>query len=335
MEVHVTDAVENREGHMTSASAFVEGGIQEAFEDACSICLETFCDSDPSSVTNCRHEFHLQCILEWCQRSSNCPMCWQPISMKNPTSQELLEAVEQERNSRLKSSRNTTIFHHPSFGDIELHLPIDAIDSEIEERINQHLTVAAIRRARHISPLDSLTRRSSSLGRPQFVLVSTPPTDHESQSGTLATGRFVQTEHTLSSSSGLGNTPLNGHNIHINNRNYEVPNPDRAGPSDVQTFPETLKSRFGAMSMRYKESLSKSTRGWREKLFSRNNSMTEFGSDVRREVNSGIAIVFRMMERSEDREDNHRPVTPNSATSSFTEQHNNQGNEQIRQGPQF
>ncbi|CAA2988656.1 E3 ubiquitin- ligase RHF2A-like [Olea europaea subsp. europaea] len=53
------------ENHLSSAAAFVEGGIQEACDDACSICLEDFSDSDPSTVTNCKHEFHLQCILEW------------------------------------------------------------------------------------------------------------------------------------------------------------------------------------------------------------------------------------------------------------------------------
>lgn len=36
--------------NLTSAAAFVEGGIQEACDDTCSICLEAFCDSDPSTV---------------------------------------------------------------------------------------------------------------------------------------------------------------------------------------------------------------------------------------------------------------------------------------------
>lgn len=36
--------------HLTSAAAFVEGGIQDACDDACSICLEEFCESDPSTV---------------------------------------------------------------------------------------------------------------------------------------------------------------------------------------------------------------------------------------------------------------------------------------------
>ncbi|KAI4969513.1 hypothetical protein ZWY2020_000427 [Hordeum vulgare] len=46
------------------AAAAVEGGVQDACGDA-SICLEAFCHSDSSTVTNCKHDFHLQCILEW------------------------------------------------------------------------------------------------------------------------------------------------------------------------------------------------------------------------------------------------------------------------------
>ena len=36
---------------LTSAAASVEGGIQDACDDACSICLEAFCESDPSAVS--------------------------------------------------------------------------------------------------------------------------------------------------------------------------------------------------------------------------------------------------------------------------------------------
>lgn len=44
---------------LTSAAAFVEGGIQDACDDACSICLEAFCDSDPSTV----HSSHYPVLL--------------------------------------------------------------------------------------------------------------------------------------------------------------------------------------------------------------------------------------------------------------------------------
>lgn len=80
-------------------------------------------------------------------------MCWQPISLKDPSrlhslfppfflfsvslnrlifdftrvvnvsltgSQELLDAIEQEKSFRANARRNTTIFHHPTLGDFEL-----------------------------------------------------------------------------------------------------------------------------------------------------------------------------------------------------------------------
>lgn len=53
---------------------------------------------------------------------------------------------------------------------------------------------------------------------------------------------------------------------------------------------------------RYKESIAKNTRGWRDRLLSHSSSMADIGSGVRREVNAGIATVTRMMERLDTRE---------------------------------
>ncbi|XP_042511337.1 E3 ubiquitin-protein ligase RHF2A-like isoform X2 [Macadamia integrifolia] len=330
------------EGHLTSAAAFVEGGIQDACDDACSICLEAFCDSDPSTVTNCKHEYHLQCILEWCQRSSQCPMCWQSISLKDPTSQELLEAVERERNFRFNPSRNATIFHHPALGDFELqHLPVGANDADLEERIIQHLAAAAaMGRAHHIARREGQRSRASAQGRPQFLVFSSHPNapaagpvtvssaprgDNEHAPAVIAGGPSValaavgeepsertpqpspgQTNWSTSPASGSNVSVANRHGLSFNSRSSgsqsSTVNHDRAGPSDFQSFSESLKSRFNSVSMRYKESISKSTRGWKERLFSRNNSIVDLGSEVRREVNAGIVSVSRMMERLETRE---------------------------------
>ncbi|XP_022756050.1 E3 ubiquitin-protein ligase RHF2A-like [Durio zibethinus] len=330
------------EAHLTSAAAFVEGGIQDACDDACSICLEAFCESDPSTVTSCKHEFHLQCILEWCQRSSQCPMCWQPISLKDPTSQELLEAVEHERSLRFNPSRNATIFHHPTLGDFELqHLPVGANDAELEERIIQHLAAAAaMGRARHIARREGLRNRSSAQGRPQFLVFSTHPNSHtsgpasslsptqregepapavtigtpsspartvgEESSASITPIQSASADQQSASVSGSGVLLVNDQGNSLNNRrspNQSSPNSqDRAGPSEFQSFSESLKSRFNAVSMRYKESISKSTRGWKERFFSRNTSMADLGSEVRREANADIATVSRMMERLETRD---------------------------------
>ncbi|GLT60953.1 hypothetical protein SLA2020_336910 [Shorea laevis] len=323
------------DAHLTSASAFVEGGIQEACDDACSICLEVFSESDPSTVTTCKHEFHLQCILEWCQRSSQCPMCWQPISLKEPSSQELLEAVERERSFRSNPSRNATIFHHPTLGDFELqHLPMGANDHELEERIIQHLAAAAaMGRARHIARRENQRSRSSAQGRPQFLIFSAhsnaPSTGPGSSSPTQGGDRPAPAIIVASGSSTLS---ANQHLHSLNNRrspNQSSPNrsspngQDRAGPSEFQSFSESLKSRLNAVSMRYKESISKSTRGWKERFFSRNNSMAELGSEVKREVNAGMATVSRMMERLETRDNTTTtPVSNNSAGSPASDSNN-------------
>ncbi|GKU93712.1 hypothetical protein SLEP1_g7283 [Rubroshorea leprosula] len=355
------------DGHLTSAAAFVEGGIQEACDDACSICLEVFSESDPSSVTSCKHEFHLQCILEWCQRSSQCPMCWQPISLKDPSSQELLEAVERERNFRFNPTRNATIFHHPTLGDFELqHLPMGANDHELEERIIQHLAAAAaMGRARHFARRENQRNRSSAQGRPQFLIFSAqsnaPSTGPGSSSPTQGGDRpapaiiigtpspppttvgeestepmtqmpSAQADQISASASGSSTLSANHHLHSLNNRrspnqpspNRSSPNgQDRAGPSEFQSFSESLKSRLNAVSMRYKESISKSTRGWKERFFSRNSSMAELGSEVKREVNAGIATVSRMMERLETRDNTTTtPVSNNSAGSSASDSNN-------------
>uniref|UniRef100_A0A1J3ID33 RING-type E3 ubiquitin transferase n=1 Tax=Noccaea caerulescens TaxID=107243 RepID=A0A1J3ID33_NOCCA len=335
------------EGHLTSAAAFVEGGIQDACDDACSICLEVFCESDPSTLTSCKHEYHLQCILEWCQRSSQCPMCWQSISLKDPTSQELLEAVEQERNFRFNPSRNATIFRHPTLGDFELqHLPVGVDNAEIEERIIQHLAAAAaMGRARHGARREGHRSRASSQGHPQFMVFSShpnasPPPPHPpmpsspsqrdesdtatnlrlSPNNTLVEGSLQSNMQPATSSRPRQVSPSASDS---NRRSLNQSSPsdqDRAGPSELQSFSESLKSRLNAVSTRYKESISKNTRSWKDRFFNRNTSMADLGSEVKREVSAGIATVSRMMERLETRE-NSRP-TSTASVSNGSENHN-------------
>lgn len=325
-----------KSSHLISPAAFVEGGIQEACEDSCSICLEAFCDSDPGTVTSCKHEFHLQCILEWCQRSSNCPMCWQAISLKDPSSQELLEAVEQERRVRSNPTRNSTVFHHPTLGDFELqHLPVGVNDSELEDRIIQHLAAAAaMGRARHVGRREGSRNRSTGNGRPQFLVFSTdpnagPPATTMAGSGgglvegpeeggpaVRASGLFVGRD---GGTSRMGHDSTSQQGASIIQRNSgslsPLPDQDTAGPSELQASPDTWKSKFNAISTRYKESLSKSTRGWKERLFNKSPPpMSNIGS----EVNAGIANMSHIIERLEIRESNreeHNGVQTTNGTS--------------------
>ncbi|KAK4482762.1 hypothetical protein RD792_009930 [Penstemon davidsonii] len=282
------------ENHLTSAAAFVEGGIQDACDDACSICLEDFCDSDPSTLTTCNHEFHLQCILEWCQRSSQCPMCLQNISLKDPSSQELLDTVEHERNMRMNSITNTsTIFHHPTLGDFELqHLPDSGTESELEERIIQHLAAAAaMGRARQLARRESQRNRSSTQSRPRFLVVSTHPNGSSATPDGSSPPPSVTIAAPNSPFIAIGEDSQDGTSSTTNRSPTQTTTPgsqDTAGPSDFQTFSESVKSRLSSLSMRYKESITKSTRGWKERLFARNSSITDPNTEASRQIDQAI-----------------------------------------------
>uniref|UniRef100_A0A2P2LVG9 E3 ubiquitin-protein ligase RHF2A-like n=1 Tax=Rhizophora mucronata TaxID=61149 RepID=A0A2P2LVG9_RHIMU len=224
-----------------------------------------------------------------------------------------------------------------------MQLPAGASDSELEEQIIQHLAAtAAMRRTHPFGRREGQRNRSSRHGRSQFLVFSahpgTPPPSHvsspltpvmgenEPAASTIASpstphrsGVNEQSEHTIqfpsvladqsSSSSGTTVMPSLHQGTSVNDRinlsHSSPPSQSRAAPSEFQSFSESLKSRISAVSMRFNESISRGTRGWKERLFSRNISMSDFGSEVRREVNAGIASVSRMMERLETR-DNER-----------------------------
>nr|CAD1841618.1 unnamed protein product [Ananas comosus var. bracteatus] len=338
------------ESHLSSAAAFVEGGIQDACDDACSICLEEFCESDPQRcgffrVTSCKHEFHLQCILEWCQRSSQCPMCWRPISLKDPGSQELLEAVEEERSFRVNRSRTATIIHHPVLGDFELqHLPVGADDAEFEERIIQHLAAAAaMRRTSHTARREGHRGRSSAVhGRPQLLVFSAhqnaPSVGSVSASSARSENEPVPTIVADNPSASFAAVE-EGSPHEASPINSAPVDPAAASPSmnsatfasnrsSAGQFSPSLKSRLNAVSIRYKDSITKSTRGWRDRLFSRNSVISDFGSEVRREVNAGIATVSRMMDRLETR-DNVGPYTASTPLGSQIHSAREASNERV------
>ncbi|KEH24285.1 E3 ubiquitin-protein ligase RHF2A-like protein [Medicago truncatula] len=280
----------NAENHMTSAAAFVEGGIQESCDDACCICLEEFCDNDPSTATACRHEFHLQCVLEWGQRSSQCPMCWQPISLKDPTGQELFEAVEQERKWRVTPSRNIDIFHSPTLGGFGFqHLHMGVNGSSLEERLLQNLAiVASIGRTHHVGRREgqqirpSGHEREDNLNAIHMSSQSTPITSSEDEPLQQILKR--QTEGSSTSRSTV--TETNDQETYSNDRdcvaNSSPINQNRERSSEFHSFSDTLRSKLNAVSMRYKESISNGTRGWKERLFSRSSTMSEFGSNSRK-----------------------------------------------------
>ncbi|KAK4425708.1 E3 ubiquitin-protein ligase RHF1A [Sesamum alatum] len=228
----------------SSSSGQVDNVSDDSFEYSCSICLEPFTSIDPPSVTKCNHEYHLHCILEWSQRSIECPICLQHLVLKDPVSQELLAGVESDKISR--SSQNL----NPVNPDNDVNNDAPAADeSDFEPRIMRHFATIASR-ARSIS--SRRTRQTSPPVGPSQILPSVP--------------RMNMTEVNSSS-------------------------------PEHQNFSESLKSKISTASIRYKESISKSTRGLKEKLIARNDSVKELSRGVQREMSAGIAGISRMIER--------------------------------------
>ncbi|KAI4378517.1 hypothetical protein MLD38_015985 [Melastoma candidum] len=352
--------------HMTSAAAFVEGGIQDACDDACSICLEEFCDGNPSTVTSCKHDFHLQCILEWCQRSSECPMCLQSIILKDPTSQELFAAVARERNIRNAPTRIPAIFHHPTLGDFELqHLPVGANDPDLEERIIRHLAAAAATgRGRHLSRRDIHRGQLAGHGRPHLLLLSHQSNSSHSSpvprymessaqdnmtiphpsipaaSNDNASSRqiFVQSGQVPYLASGSRVASASQDRAFLSNRGAPATPPvgDRAGPSDFQAFSESLKSKWNAVSERYKESFSKSTKGWRDRFFPRNASMEDRqDTENRREVNGRANLISHLTENHEIKGGSATTVASESSGNSANSYSRNSTNHCRAENPQL
>jgi hypothetical protein len=54
----------------------------ESEEDVCSICLDGWSKDDPGHKTSCGHQYHLQCIMQWAQRSRECPLCFRALALE-------------------------------------------------------------------------------------------------------------------------------------------------------------------------------------------------------------------------------------------------------------
>lgn len=67
---------------------------------------------------------------------------------------------------------------------------------------------------------------------------------------------------------------------------------------------------FIVYDSRYKESITKTTRGWKDRLFARNSQMPDHPTvEVRRQSDPGIATVSRMMDHLEIAGDGTRNTT--------------------------
>ncbi|KAL2341259.1 hypothetical protein Fmac_009199 [Flemingia macrophylla] len=270
----------------------------DSYENSCSICLEPFNIHDPSTVTCCKHEYHLHCILEWSQRSKECPICWQSLALKDPASQELLTAVKNEKCMR---SRNMTNSGAPLEQLNDGHDDSCSDDSDSDNHIMRRLVAVAsrvrfLRRPERKRSPGGPSGSSEVLGSNSSMHVTGMQTMHltvPSTNNVQPPALNATTTTTLCE----GSLPVTHFQPPALNATLESAR--RPNTSEMFFFHESIKSKFSSASARCRESISKSTRGLKEKLLAHNVSLKELSKGVRREMNAGITEVSRMIERLE------------------------------------
>ncbi|OEL20388.1 E3 ubiquitin-protein ligase RHF2A, partial [Dichanthelium oligosanthes] len=204
---------------------------------------------------------------------------------------------------------------------------------------------AAIRRSHRHARREGRHSRSAAHGQAQILVFSTAEAtsgdsmssnsrqhgDHEHAPAVISSRPLPtmgSTEETAADTSVPDTTLANNGPVVSNNRvsrNQSSPvSQDEAGPSDVQSFSDSLKSRLQSVSTKYKDSITNSTRGWKERWFTQKNNISNLGSEMRREVNAGIAAVSRMMERLET-QDGTGPSSTSTTNIHSASDTNNQG----------
>lgn len=63
-----------------SMTSFEE--VTDTREDSCSICLSSFSKEDEIRTTPCRHQYHRECIDNWCGSKLSCPICRRPLDFR-------------------------------------------------------------------------------------------------------------------------------------------------------------------------------------------------------------------------------------------------------------
>ncbi|CAA2933284.1 Hypothetical predicted protein [Olea europaea subsp. europaea] len=185
-------------------------------------------------------------------------MCWQLLVLKDPLSQELLAAVENERN--LRSMHNVHHIHE----NIEVNHDGDTVNIHSVSRMRRQITSS-------IFP---------SQGLPSVSFENVPTTSSMVLPSVFAPPNVGEnTQIPVKQSPPLSDSPW------------------RSSSSELLAFSTSLKSKISTASARYKESISKGTRDFKEKLIASNDSVKELSKGVQREMSTGIAGISRMIGR--------------------------------------
>jgi hypothetical protein len=63
------------EAHLDAVKALPSFKLTSSLDDRCCICLEGMINGSEITPLPCNHNYHNACIVQWLQRSNQCPLC--------------------------------------------------------------------------------------------------------------------------------------------------------------------------------------------------------------------------------------------------------------------
>lgn len=97
---HVYRGVQSSAGAEAGSSPS-PGGDEE---NKCMICMEEFSEGDMLRTLPCLHRYHRQCVDQWLNRASSCPICKRDVTDTSPP------VVDSSQSSRVERSRVRNAF---------------------------------------------------------------------------------------------------------------------------------------------------------------------------------------------------------------------------------
>jgi len=71
--------------------------IESGDERSCPICLKNFEEGEEGSTLPCKHQFHVECLIPWLQKTSSCPLCRAELPTADPDWEEMKRQKKRDK----------------------------------------------------------------------------------------------------------------------------------------------------------------------------------------------------------------------------------------------
>jgi len=84
-------------------------GIEDDYDNMCSICFEPFSDNEDlswSKTNKCQHVFHSECLVTWLMKHEDCPICRTPLMTRQDFLDRTYADISSDNNEKKKGGKS-------------------------------------------------------------------------------------------------------------------------------------------------------------------------------------------------------------------------------------